>query len=368
MNLKSLSDSELLNGVRSLRANERKLDRQIVEYICEIETRRLYAEIGYPNIIDWLVKDLGYSESSAYRRVMAARAIRAVPEAAVKIEEGSLTLVTLAKVQSVIRIEEKRTGERVSLETRSTIIAQTENKTLRETVRIAAEHFPEAMQTSGSQIYSTQISLTDEQLALLERVRELKSHSSFGASLGEIVAALANEYLDRNDPLRREVKPRSVLKKSLVKSPDISLLKEPLAEISGGAPQSGTTVAIRSRSGSLLVKGSESGTGSELRPEPEIAPDPGPGSRSRSGARRTSIAPSTRNFVRRRAGDACEYQGPEGQRCGSRFQTQMDHVIPLALGGTNDVTNLRLLCRTHNLLMAEKTIGLNKMSQFRKPF
>jgi hypothetical protein len=46
----------------------------------------------------------------------------------------------------VIRSEEKRTGQRISLETRSTIIAQTENKTLRETVRITAEHFPEAMQ------------------------------------------------------------------------------------------------------------------------------------------------------------------------------------------------------------------------------
>jgi predicted xylose isomerase-like sugar epimerase len=65
-----------------VRGDERKRDRQIVEYICEIETRRLYAEIGYPNIIEWLVKDLGYSESSAYRRMMAARAIRAVPEAA----------------------------------------------------------------------------------------------------------------------------------------------------------------------------------------------------------------------------------------------------------------------------------------------
>jgi hypothetical protein len=89
--------------------------------------------------------------------MMAARAIRAAPEAAVKIEDGSLTLVTLAKVQSAIRSEEKRTGERVSLETRSTIITQTENKTLRETVRITAEHFPEAMQASDSQVFSKQM-------------------------------------------------------------------------------------------------------------------------------------------------------------------------------------------------------------------
>ena len=87
-------------------------------------------------------------------------------------------------------------GERVSLEIRSTMIAQTENKTLRETERIAAEHFPEAMQAAGSQSfssqnfskqnYSNQIVFTDEQIKLLERVRELKSHANFGASLAEI--------------------------------------------------------------------------------------------------------------------------------------------------------------------------------------
>ena len=59
MNLKLLSNDELLFGVRNLRGDERKLDRQIVEYVGEIESRRLYAEIGYPSVIEWLVKDLG---------------------------------------------------------------------------------------------------------------------------------------------------------------------------------------------------------------------------------------------------------------------------------------------------------------------
>ncbi len=122
MKLELLSNTELLLGVRGLRGDERKLDRQIVEYVGEIESRRLYAEIGYPSVIEWLIKDLGYSESSAYRRAMAARAIRAVPHAAAKIEAGSLNLVALAKVQSAIRSEEKRTGERVSLAKRSDII------------------------------------------------------------------------------------------------------------------------------------------------------------------------------------------------------------------------------------------------------
>ncbi len=305
MNVASFSNDELLLGVRALRGEERKLDRQIVEYVGEIESRRLYAEIGYPSVIEWLIKDLGYSESSAYRRAMAARAIRAVPEAALKIEEGSLNLVALAKVQSAIRIEEKRTGERVSLTIRTELITETENKTLRETERIVAKRFPDAVKIQG-----IQISLTDEQLKELERVRELKSHSNFGASLGEIVAALAKEYLDRNDPLRREVKPRT---SSKVSTPG------------------NTTVEVS------------------------------------SAPKRTPIAPSTHNFVRRRADDRCEYRGHAGHLCGSRFQIQTDHIVPIALGGKNDIENLRLLCRVHNSLMAEKILGERKMRQFRCP-
>ncbi len=277
MNLQLLPDDELLLGVRGLRGEERKLDRQIVEYAGEIESRRLFAEIGYPSVIEWLIKDLGYSESSAYRRAMAARAIR----------------------------EEKRTGERVSLAIRTEIIAETENKTLRETERIVAKQFPESVKVHG-----VQISLTDEQLKELERVRELKSHSAFGASLGEIVAALAKDYLDRHDPLRREVKPRP---SSKVSTP-----------------------------GNTTVE-------------------------NRSVPKRNSIAPSTHNFVRRRADDRCEYLSQEGHRCGSSFQTQTDQIWPVALGGKNGIENLRLLCRVHNSLMAEKILGLSKMRQFRSP-
>ena len=320
LNLKSLSNSELLDGVRQLRIDERKLDRKIVEYIGEIESRRLYAELGYPSVLEWLIKDLGYSESSAYRRTMAARAIRSIPQAAEKIEDGRLNLVALAKVQSAIRCEEKRTGERVSLELRSMMIAKTENKTLRETERIVATQFPDSVKSPGIQIV-----LTDEQLKDLERVRELKSHSNFGASLSEIIGILAKQYLERNDPLRREVKPRST---HLEKKP------ENFARQTIESTQSSTTVKV---------------------------------DRAANRARRKANAPSIQNLVRRRAGDACEFKSESGHRCGTRFQTQVDHVLPVALGGTNDVRNLRLLCRVHNVLMAEKFLGSDTIRPFLRP-
>ncbi len=40
------------------------------------------------------------------------------------------------------------------------------------------------------------------------------------------------------------------------------------------------------------------------------------------------------------------------KRCSSRYRLQIDHKMPLALGGSNDPANLRILCFHHNQLQA----------------
>ena len=53
--------------------------------------------------------------------------------------------------------------------------------------------------------------------------------------------------------------------------------------------------------------------------------------------RRAHIARETRLAVFTRDGGRCT-------ECGSGFELQYDHVIPLALGGGDGVDNLQLLC------------------------
>lgn len=62
----------------------------------------------------------------------------------------------------------------------------------------------------------------------------------------------------------------------------------------------------------------------------------------------------------------CTYQDPEtGQICGSTYQLEIDHIQPRALGGTDKRENLRILCKQHNLLMAEKTLGKDRANAWR---
>lgn len=77
------------------------------------------------------------------------------------------------------------------------------------------------------------------------------------------------------------------------------------------------------------------------------------------------ISKSLKTHVIKRAGGRCEYKSlTTGTICGSRIRLEVDHIIPLALGGTNHPTNLRCLCRAHNLAEARRLLGSNLMDRF----
>jgi 5-methylcytosine-specific restriction endonuclease McrA len=70
---------------------------------------------------------------------------------------------------------------------------------------------------------------------------------------------------------------------------------------------------------------------------------------------RKYISIYTKRSLFAKAHHQCQYQDPKThQRCGSKYQLEIDHKQPLALGGTNEIANLRILCRTHNGLAARK--------------
>jgi hypothetical protein len=89
-------------------------------------------------------------------------------------------------------------------------------------------------------------------------------------------------------------------------------------------------------------------------------------SRARLPAR--SIPAAARREVWQRDGGRCTFVGPDGCRCESRWQLQFDHIDPVALAGgkTPTAADLRLRCRPHNLLEAERVFGREHMDQFRR--
>jgi len=56
----------------------------------------------------------------------------------------------------------------------------------------------------------------------------------------------------------------------------------------------------------------------------------------------------------------CSFVSPDGKACGSTHFLEWDHATPFCLGGRSDnPENIRVLCRTHNRLMATQTFGMD---------
>lgn len=114
MNLKHLTDKSLLKDLKNLVQFERDHLIIILHHLKEVDRRKLYSDLGYPSLYAYCLKDLGYSEGSAQRRIQACRMMREMPEIEKKLESGALNLSNVSKaVQffnqfSVEKPEEKR--------------------------------------------------------------------------------------------------------------------------------------------------------------------------------------------------------------------------------------------------------------------
>ena len=72
---------------------------------------------------------------------------------------------------------------------------------------------------------------------------------------------------------------------------------------------------------------------------------------------RPHIPAAVRDNVHVRDRGQCTWMGANGKRCGSTQALQIDHIVPVASGGTNATSNLRLLCAKHNRMAATEILG-----------
>lgn len=61
-----------------------------------------------------------------------------------------------------------------------------------------------------------------------------------------------------------------------------------------------------------------------------------------------------RDKVWERDGGRCTWPLGDGSLCGSTAWPELDHIVPRALGGTNEPSNIRILCRAHNQFSARE--------------
>jgi hypothetical protein len=75
---------------------------------------------------------------------------------------------------------------------------------------------------------------------------------------------------------------------------------------------------------------------------------------------------AVRRAVSQRDQKQCTFVDEKGRRCGEREGLEFHHEDPYGLGGDHVPGRMRLLCRRHNIYLAERDYGKSVMEKYRR--
>jgi hypothetical protein len=365
----NLSDDELIAKLRGHVVEERRVVTVILEYLREVDRRRLYADAGYPSLWDFCIRELGYSEGAASRRINSMRLLRDLPELKKDIEEGKHSLSSLAQAHKFFRTEEKHHNLKMSDEKKKEVLQKLENKTSLECEKELIQLSSVPMQISRPQkerlLDEKHVELKlviDQKLLLkLKRVQALRSHANPSMNYSDLLNFMADEILKRLDPLEK-----AKLKEAQTKT---SVQGKASGDVQAKA--AGDMQAKNSGESQVAVEKSVPTDKRVLAPMEDrrkgqnaIIGQGAPGERKVLKVNHQFVRPPIPEAIRRsvwtRDQGKCGHQDPKtGRECGSRHFLEIDHIRPVSLGGGNEISNLRLRCRGHNQRYAVQ-MGISK--------
>jgi hypothetical protein len=193
----------LHNNLLLLVQQERRLTSKILDLLQKVEDQKLYLNSGYANLFDYLVRGLGYSESLAYQRKAALKLCKVLPETKEKINQGALSLATIARANRVLNTK--------SIPEKRELLQQLENKSSRQVDKILArdnlvhnnmtqtflcsrEQYVRDQNQSGLIKVRVNLEFTEEEFSQLEKLKALKSHQV--RDLKDLVNLLVDKELE----------------------------------------------------------------------------------------------------------------------------------------------------------------------------
>lgn len=251
-------DEILLTECKLAVQKEKQSTACVLEYLAEIDKRRLWVKEGYASLYDFCIRCLNYSEGETHRRIQACRLSTKVEEIKPLLEDGSLSLTTLSLLSPYLNSENAKE-----------ILPKVISQPTRQVERVLAETFPERAQ----KVEIFKVELDVELKELLEKAKQLASEKDSSMLLKKVLSQFVRERKTKPSQVKRHT--RYVLKR-------------------------------------------------------------------------------TAREIMKRDNYQCTYISPKGIRCNQTAHLQIDHIRPWAKNGSSqDLNNLRCLCRVHNLYKAK---------------
>lgn len=370
--ISTLSDDQLLSGLHAISVSSNALLARLLEYLIEVERRGLHAKAAYSSMFDFCKRRLGLGGGATFRRLTAARLAKAFPIILERIERGEVHLEALVALRD--HLTESNVVE---------LLDAVAHKNMRQVEKLIAARFPSPdapdLIRKLPQVRSVDVPPTSDGLALESAStamtdvisstwdaegRDMKSSNPLGSagdetapSKGRTAATESASVLIANVPTTQRtfrgtqsrIEPLSAERHrvQLTVSTQLREKIERAQDLMRHRNPKGDLEALFEEAVSLLLQKLEKERlGKTLRPLKKARP-------AKSG----HVSRATRRAVFERDGERCTYVSRDGERCPATAMLEIHHKVAKALNGNEDIDNLCVRCRLHNLMEAELDFG-----------
>ncbi len=288
-------DDQAVQIIQRYRNEEKKL----ISILQEIEAQFVFRELGYSSMYQYCVERHKFSESRAYELIYVSRKCTEVPQLKAAIETGVVSVSAAKRIGSVVTqgnaelwISQSATLKQKDLE--RAVATVNPKAAVKETVKpVAADR---SMLVVG---------ISHELEKKFARVRGLVAQrSAKPCDLEQALEQMADVFLSRKDPVQRAER---IMQKKLVAKSNVN--QHVLSKVARPVQKPAPAVARQTRS---------------------------------------PIPAAVRHQVMLRDRGQCQGKTPLGTRCRCKQWTDIHHVRPVSIGGTDDLGNLLTLCRSHH--------------------
>ena len=391
--LAELSDDDLLRRLAEILTQSRRVEKDLVAHIAEVDGRKLYAREAFPSMFAYCTGALHLSEGEAYLRIAVARASREHPTLLAMLGDGRLHLSGIAQLAPHLTA-----GNREALLKRATHRSKRQIEELIAEVAprgdapalirklpdrrdlSAGDHSP----APGNHLPAGhEVSERDGQrparpdLEAAERERQGSLGRPTLSGMGRVVTANPPALVeDPRGPASASATPQVLrplpppvvqplspgrYKVQFTASARLAEKLERLrALMRSQVPDGDLGAIIEAAVTEKLSRLEARRFATTIRPRKDLSKtDTSPASRH--------IPAAVRRAVRERDGNQCRFVDAEGRRCPQQERLEYHHRHPFGFGGDHRPANIRLMCRCHNTYLAEHDYGKEAMRRFRRP-
>jgi hypothetical protein len=337
--LRGAPDGALLDSLTDLARRGARLEADLLVHLGEVDARGLALARGFSSLFAYCVEVLHFSESIAFHRITAARAVRRFPAILERMREGELHLSGLRLL--LPHLTEANCRELLDLarhQSKRAIEQRLADRNPKPDVPAQVRRLPEPSSAVEPRVLETNAAPAQPAPATVFRPAAPEAPPPRAEPLGE--QRYKVQFTAGPETHAKLVEAQALLRHQIPDG-DLARLFDRALD-------------------ALLREARRAKFAATDRPRPPRAE-----SQDGSGHASRRIPAAIRRDVAERDGERCTYVARDGRRCAARGALEFHHLVPFARTRRHRVAEITLRSRAHNDYAAVQDFGPAHMSRFR---